>query len=115
MRVRSLALLICSCFFTSCYGHTRRDAPAPPPTAAASDMVSVPAGVFTMGDRNGEPDEYPERQITISAFYLDRTEVTNAAYRLCVQAKACEATQYLEDGELGQDEYPVVGVTWDDA
>src|SRR5205085_11470923 len=102
-------------FCVACYGHTRRDAPAPPSSSAASDMVSVPAGAFTMGDRNGEPDEYPERQITLSAFAIDRTEVTNEAYRLCVQAKACEPTQYLDDAELGQDEYPVVGATWDDA
>jgi iron(II)-dependent oxidoreductase len=68
-----------------------------------------------MGDRNGEPDEYPERTISMSAYAIDRTEVTNAAYRLCVRAKACEATQYLDDPELGQDDTPVVGVTWDDA
>jgi formylglycine-generating enzyme required for sulfatase activity len=78
-------------------------------------MVSVPSGAFTMGDRNGEPDEYPERQITISAFSIDRTEVTNAAYKLCVRAKACDAIVYLDDSELGLDDYPVVGATWDDA
>jgi formylglycine-generating enzyme required for sulfatase activity len=78
-------------------------------------MVSVPGGAFTMGDRNGEPDEYPERQISITSFSMDRTEVTNAAYRLCVRAKACDTTTYLDDPDLGQDEHPVVGVTWDDA
>lgn len=98
-----------------CYGHIRHDAPAPPPSAAAAEMVEIPGGTFTMGDRNGEPDEYPERQITVSTFHLDRTEVTNAAYRLCVAAKACESTQYLVDAELGRDDRPVVGVTWDDA
>jgi iron(II)-dependent oxidoreductase len=78
-------------------------------------MVSVPGGAFTMGDTNGEPDEYPERHVTITAFQIDRTEVTNQAYRMCVAAKACDTTQYLDDADLGQDDHPVVGVTWDDA
>src|SRR5947207_3363400 len=105
MRLRTLVLASFTWSSLACYGHTRRDAPAPPSSSAASEMVSVPAGAFTMGDRNGEPDEYPERQITISAFSIDRTEVTSAAYRLCVQAKACEPTSYLEDPDLGQDEH----------
>jgi formylglycine-generating enzyme required for sulfatase activity len=78
-------------------------------------MVTIGAGVFTMGDVNGEDDEYPERPITLSAFQIDRTEVTNNAYRMCVRAKACDPTQYLDDDDLGQDDHPVVGVTWDDA
>lgn len=102
-------------FIAGCYGHTRRDAPAPAPGQAASEMVSIPGGAFTRGDQNGEPDEYPEKQVTMSAFSIDRTEVTNAAYKKCVEAKACDATQYLDDRELGRDENPVVGITWEDA
>lgn len=100
---------------SGCYGHARRDAPAPPPSAATAEMVSVPAGTFTMGDVNGEPDEYPERNITISGFSIDRTEVSNASYKLCVQAKACDTAPYLDDPELGIDDHPVVGVPYEDA
>lgn len=99
----------------ACYGHTRRDAPAPPPSAATAEMVSVAPGTFTMGDMNGEPDEYPERNIAMPGHAIDRTEVSNSAYRLCVQAKACDASPYLEDPVLGADDHPVVGVTWLDA
>ncbi len=68
-----------------------------------------------MGDMNGEPDEYPERTITVAAYAIDRTEVSNASYRLCVQAKACDATEYLDDPELGKEDHPVVGVPYADA
>lgn len=98
-----------------CYGHARRDAPAPPPEQAASVMVSIPSARFTMGDRNGEPDEYPERSIQLTGFRIDRTEVTNAAYALCVQARACDPTPYASDSVLGKPSHPVVGVTWYDA
>jgi formylglycine-generating enzyme required for sulfatase activity len=98
-----------------CYGHTRRDAPAPPPEEVKVDLVTIPAGRFTMGDRNGDPAEYPEREITMSGFQIDRTEVTNADYARCVQAKACDPTPYMEDAKLGQLDHPVVGVTWIDA
>lgn len=98
-----------------CYAHNRPDAPTAPPSAAASPMISVPSGSFTMGDQNGEPDEYPERQISVAAFRIDRAEVSNAAYRLCVRAKACDPGPHLDDPELGRDEHPVVGVTWEDA
>jgi formylglycine-generating enzyme required for sulfatase activity len=113
--MKTSSLLSVLVLTTSCYGHARRDAPAPPPSAAASQMASVAGGPFTMGDINGEPDEYPERNVTLSSYAIDRTEVTNAAYRLCVQAKACDPAPYLDDPDLGRDEHPVVGVTWADA
>jgi len=43
-------------------------------------------------DGEGEPDEHPRRQVTLTrAFMLDATEVTVAAYRKCVAAGWCEA------------------------
>ncbi|MCK6547500.1 formylglycine-generating enzyme family protein [Myxococcota bacterium] len=113
--LRLAGLLSVLCVTSGCYGHARRDAPTPPSESAASEMISIPAGVFTMGDRNGEPDEYPERQVTISAFRIDKTEVTNGAYKLCVQARACDPAAYLDDPKLGLDDHPVLGVAWDDA
>lgn len=112
---RALLLALITTVTTACYGHARRDAPAPPPEQATSPMVSIPAGAFTMGDRNGQPEEYPERALSLPSYRLDRMEVSNAAYRLCVQAKACDPTPFLEDADLGQPDRPVVGVTWIDA
>ena len=50
-------------------------APCAPP-----DMLLVPGGPFTMGaDEGGQEDEHPAHTVTLAAFFLDRTEVTNAA------------------------------------
>lgn len=98
-----------------CYAHTRRDAPSAAPEEVAAPMVSIPGGVFTMGDMSGEPDEYPERKLTMNGFRIDRTEVTNAAYRACVQSKACDPSPFLDDPDLGKPDHPVVGVTFEDA
>jgi iron(II)-dependent oxidoreductase len=78
-------------------------------------MVRVPPGTFTMGDRNGEPEEYPEHRLRIDAFLIDRYEVSNASYRACVEAKACDPAKYLDHAQLGVAEHPVVGVSWFDA
>ncbi|MGF1509526.1 MAG: formylglycine-generating enzyme family protein [Myxococcota bacterium] len=78
-------------------------------------MVQIPAGRFTMGDRNGEPEEYPEHVLTMSTFAIDRFEVTNESYRACVEAKACDEGRYLDHPDLGQPDHPVVGVSWYDA
>ena len=43
-------------------------------------MVLIPAGTFTMGDDRGEDDERPEREVHLSAFFMDRTEVTQELY-----------------------------------
>src|SRR5689334_17527361 len=63
---------------------------AGPPAAAPEGMAVVPAGPFTMGaDQGGEEDEHPAHTVTIGAFYLDLTEVTNEAWDRCVAAQAC--------------------------
>ncbi|MFO0724898.1 MAG: SUMF1/EgtB/PvdO family nonheme iron enzyme [Myxococcota bacterium] len=117
MSIRFSLFVLCvwSAFGTSCYHHARRDAPAAPPSAVASEMAGVPSMTFTMGDNNGEPDEYPERSVSVSAFRIDRTEVTNRAYKACVNARACDPGPFLDDEVLGADDHPVVGVTWLDA
>jgi formylglycine-generating enzyme required for sulfatase activity len=87
-------------------------------------MLIVPAGPFTMGrDVGGEEDEHPAHQVTLDAFYLDRTPVTNAQYLECVSAKACrryDAT-VASSNHAGDDKLfrgpnqPVDGVSWDNA
>jgi formylglycine-generating enzyme required for sulfatase activity len=54
-------------------------------------MVPVPAGTFQMGSPAGvgEPDEHPQHEVTLSAYCIDKTEVTVAAYAACVEAKGC--------------------------
>ncbi len=100
---------------SGCYAHNRPDAPSAPPSTVAGQMVSIASGTFTMGDRNGQPEEYPERPIVMKGFRIDLVEVTNLAYRACVEAKACDPAPYLDDPDLGKEDHPVVGVGWEDA
>ena len=68
--------------------------PTQPPAFSAGDtrlrakdgmtMVYVPAGGFQMGsnesDLLADDDEKPEHSVTLSAFWIDQTEVTNAQF-----------------------------------
>ncbi|TPV94224.1 MAG: formylglycine-generating enzyme family protein [Myxococcales bacterium FL481] len=60
-------------------------------TPAPSDdgRVAIPAGRFEMGSSDGPSDERPIHGVSVAAFRLDRTPVTIAAYRKCVDAGAC--------------------------
>lgn len=99
-------------------------APAATETPPTADMLEVPAGTFKMGaDGVGEKDEQPAHSVTLGAFWLDRTEVTNARYLECVNAGKCApfrddvARRFgagPEEGFRGA-EQPVVGVSFIDA
>ncbi|HEX7666613.1 MAG TPA: SUMF1/EgtB/PvdO family nonheme iron enzyme, partial [Polyangiaceae bacterium] len=92
--------------------------------AGPDDMLAVPPGTFTMGsDKGGEADEHPAHRVTLAGFWLDKTQVTNAAYLECVAAKKCrpyDAT-VASRNHAGADslfrgpQKPVDGVGWDDA
>jgi formylglycine-generating enzyme required for sulfatase activity len=88
-------------------------------TDAASNegMLLVPAGTFKMGaDTGGEGDERPAHDVTVRAFWLDRTEVTQAAYDACVTAKVCTAPdpEILASfgGVFRAPDKPVIGISW---
>lgn len=50
-------------------------------TINGTDMVLVPPGCFTMGADSGPRIQRPAHEVCFSeAFWIDRTEVTNAAY-----------------------------------
>jgi formylglycine-generating enzyme required for sulfatase activity len=50
-------------------------------TKTGIEMVLIPAGELTMGDESGEEDEKPAHKVQISAFYMDKFEVTQKAYK----------------------------------
>jgi eukaryotic-like serine/threonine-protein kinase len=72
---------------TSPAAPVNRSAPPPPPaqTPCPQDMVLIPAGTFTMGSSDGAANEKPPHEVKLSAFCMDRTEVTVAAYRACTK------------------------------
>ena len=98
------------------------------PPSDLGSMISVPAGISVLGvDPTQIPDirfghresagyvgEAPGQVIILSAFQIDRYEVTNSEYRKFLQADQREHDfGNLED--FGGDLQPVVGVTWEDA
>jgi formylglycine-generating enzyme required for sulfatase activity len=63
-----------------------------PATSGASvppGMVSIPAGNFRMGSRDGYRDERPEHVETVRAFWLDQREVSVAEFGKCVAIGEC--------------------------
>lgn len=48
--------------------------------SAVADMVSVPAGPFTMGRDDGPADERPAHVVDVAHFAIDRMPVTNAQF-----------------------------------
>jgi len=95
--------------------------PAPP---ARADMLKVPGGSFTMGAVGvGEADEQPAHTVSVKAFWLDRTEVTNLQYLECARTGKCQpfrddvARRFGAGPEVGfrGDDQPVVGVSFQDA
>jgi formylglycine-generating enzyme required for sulfatase activity len=76
-------------------------------------MVYVPAGEFTTGSN---------ASIYVDAFWIDKTEVTNAMYARCVQARQCSSPHSFRSNSRSHyydgsafDDYPVIFVSWRDA
>ncbi len=103
--------------------------------ADGATTVYVPAGTFVMGstaaaieqavalcgqfredcDRSSFDDELPTHTVTLDAFWIDRTEVTNAQYLRCVEAGACTATACPDNTDANGATQPVVCVSWTQA
>lgn len=101
-------------------------------------MVYVPAGAFEMGsaddDSDGDGDEKPQHTVTLDAFWIDRTEVTNAQYARflnalgghqgrcggedCIDTKSeDDSSHILQQGgqyvvESGYEDHPMIEVSW---
>lgn len=91
--------------------------------------VYIPEGTFLRGGLDGVADvnESPTEKVTLSGFWMDKLEVTNGMYLLCVQAGVCglphyyaqiltkskTRPEYFRNSEFN--DYPVVYVGWGDA
>jgi sulfatase modifying factor 1 len=67
------------------------------------DMVHVPGGTFRMGSDRHYPEERPAHRVSVDAFWIDRTPVTNREFLRFVNA-----TGYLTVAEIKPDakDYP---------
>ncbi len=83
-----------------------------------SDMVLVAAGEFTMGSDAGGDESKPAHKVTVPAFYIDKTEVTNAQYKeFCTaNGKTAPTDPFWEKGYFeNRPNAPVLGVSFNDA
>jgi hypothetical protein len=80
-------------------------------------MVLVAAGKFTMGDTIS-PDEQPQHEVTLPAFYIDKHEVTNEQYaNFCTAtARATPADPFWSPNYFREHpRMPVIGIAYSDA
>jgi eukaryotic-like serine/threonine-protein kinase len=104
-----------------------------PPLGIGSEQISekdgmvivyVPEGEFLMGSNPKEDPyfygaEYPTHRVILDSFWIYKTEVTNAMYRKCIEAKACpklaiinSATRVDYFNNSLYDDYPIVYISW---
>ena len=83
-------------------------------------MAKIPGGKFTMGtdDKKAPPNERPARSVTVPPFWLDKTEVTVAAYRACVEKGTCPKPAHSSVSctwDQGDPQLPISCVPWTSA
>ncbi len=103
-----------------------------------TSAVLIPAGSFVMGSDPEEIDRAVElcehepygdeaceqyfqnelevHQVSLSAFFIDRSEVTVSAYQRCVEVGRCRPVPFENGGQhFNRPELPVTLVDWNDA
>ncbi|MBQ6508878.1 MAG: SUMF1/EgtB/PvdO family nonheme iron enzyme [Flexilinea sp.] len=82
-----------------------------------AEMVFIAGTTFGMGVPNGALDEKPVHDVTLSDYWIDAYEVTNAQYALCVEDGACTVphetksfrnASYYDNPDFA--DYPVIAV-----
>lgn len=71
-------------------GISQRPIKPAPAAPATNQMAWIPGGTFWMGTEQGHSDESPMHQVTVSGFWMDRTEVTNEEFAKFVAATGYE-------------------------
>ena len=79
-------------------------------------LAYVPAGQFTMG---GNGADNPSHSVSLSAYWISRTKITNRMYALCVGVGVCAPPVSTPGGPVYTNptyaDHPVVGVNWEQA
>lgn len=86
--------------------------------------VPFPGGTYEMGN-DAMADEGPVHKVSVEAFSLSRSEITNAQWNACVKAGACRRPRYNDAdcwkppaakwADFQVDDHPVVCVNWAEA
>lgn len=85
------------------------------------EMLRVIEGVFLQGNDRGDRDQRPAHEVYLPAFEIAGREVTNRLYKIFIDASGHApptGSGFGWNGKnyaAGQDDMPVVFITWDDA
>ena len=102
-------LILCLLLFTGCTALLAQNQEAKRGKIATIDMVTIPAGTFTMGyiTGDGNDDEKPAHEVTITRpFLMGKTEVTQAQWKSVMGENM---------SNFKGDSLPVETVSWFDA
>ena len=111
-------LLVCSCSLGGDIETWRQKAVEANKTKSGLQMVWVPGGSFQMGSNDSlDYDASPPHTVTLTGFYMSRTEVTQA------QWQAVMGTTIQQQNDISSypglygvgDNYPMYHVSWYDA
>lgn len=85
-----------------------------PNCTVCPEMVSLEGGNTLIGslenERGRSGNEGPQVAITISPFWMSKSEITRAEWQVCVDDGVCRPAQ-----GSGEDDHPVTGISWTDA
>lgn len=102
-----------------------------PALACPAGMVKIAGGKTFLGARDLGEDAQPPHEVMLSAFCIDKTEVTTASYMACVATGSCERppervdwpgitepkrqlfSQLCNAGAAGREQHPINCVNWD--
>jgi formylglycine-generating enzyme required for sulfatase activity len=85
--------------------------------ARAEGMVQIPAGKYEVGVGTPDKNHAPAQTVDLPVFWIDIAETTNAQYAQYLAEAGHSPPSTWPGGVLpaGKDEYPVEGLTFDDA
>ena len=103
--------------------------PIAPCIAPIEGMSCIPGGKFLRGSNDDKhnltckqpsnndhhvSNTYPQAEIWLQTYYMDKTEVTNAAYKACVKAGKCvkSGPKYVD---FDRPKQPITGISWYEA
>jgi formylglycine-generating enzyme required for sulfatase activity len=95
------------------------------PAFAYEDMISVTQGAFYMGDDNELTDEKPRHALFVSAYFMDRTEITLKRWQTVRDWALSRGYEFSENQNFpmkgpswftsrDQDDYPMNNINWFD-
>lgn len=78
-------------------------------------LVRIPASSFLMGSERGQDCERPVHRVSIDAFLLAATQVTNEQYGRFLVATAAAPPPFWSDPNFKHADQPVAGPSWHEA